>query len=220
MNKLWFWEMQTFIPYSQNNPSSSVVIPAPMSAKPSALQMPSPSVGSFTQLPYHMVVVLKSIPRGDLVEYFFCETSQPVDTKSILHPTKQLPMNFSADSNLLLQPVTRESSLSILAYSFPGFEDVNVCYLKQPCQKILYHIQQNLGIETIKKCQMLMFSSLEMQLLHSNYHDARNGMPHECHDALCVGRGTIEGIEPIEGTHYLKAIFVPQALGLLRIPAL
>lgn len=23
-----------------------------------------------------MVVVLKSIPRGDLVEYFFCETSQ------------------------------------------------------------------------------------------------------------------------------------------------
>uniref|UniRef100_A0A0E0BU36 Uncharacterized protein n=1 Tax=Oryza glumipatula TaxID=40148 RepID=A0A0E0BU36_9ORYZ len=193
MNKLWFWEMQTFIPYSQNNPSSSVVIPAPMSAKPSALQMPSPSVGSFTQLPYYMVVVLKSIPRGDLVEYFFCETSQPV---------------------------TRESSLSILAYSFPGFEDVNVCYLKQPCQKILYHIQQNLGIETIKKCQMLMFSSLEMQLLHSNYHDARNGMPHECHDALCVGRGTIEGIEPIEGTHYLKAIFVPQALGLLRIHAL
>lgn len=28
------------------------------------------------KLPYHMVVVLKSIPRGDLVEYFFCETSQ------------------------------------------------------------------------------------------------------------------------------------------------
>lgn len=45
-------------------------------------------------------------------------------------------------------------------------------------------------------------------------------MPHECHDALCVGRGTIEGIEPIEGTHYLKAIFVPQALGLLRIHAI
>lgn len=44
---------ETFSPYSQDNPSSSVVAPARISAKPSALRMPSPSVGFFTQVIYY-----------------------------------------------------------------------------------------------------------------------------------------------------------------------
>lgn len=44
---------ETFSPYSQDNPSSSVVAPAQISAKPSALRMPSPSVGFFTQVIYY-----------------------------------------------------------------------------------------------------------------------------------------------------------------------
>uniref|UniRef100_A0A0E0MNK5 Uncharacterized protein n=1 Tax=Oryza punctata TaxID=4537 RepID=A0A0E0MNK5_ORYPU len=99
-----------------------------MSAKPSALQMPSPSVGSFTQ---------------GKAPVSHCGDAQINPER--LHRTKQLPTNFSADFNLPVQPVTRESSLNILSYSFTGHEDAN-------------------------------------------------------------DRGTIEDIEPIEGTHYLKAI--------------
>lgn len=69
------WE--TFSPYSQDNPSSSVVAPAQISAKPSALRMPSPSVGFFTQVIYYALsyIFTNVVPcfLSDMkITWYFC----------------------------------------------------------------------------------------------------------------------------------------------------
>ncbi|KAL5224597.1 hypothetical protein ABZP36_011236 [Zizania latifolia] len=208
---------KTFSLYSQNSSSSSVVVPASVSAKPSALRMPSPSIGFFAQ-------GKAPVSHGDTAQRNTerCFTGnissvvkpprykQPVDLKSRPHLTKQLPTNFFAVSNLPVDSAASESTLNVLASSFPGLEDANNCSMKQSLSEnsITYTSK---SVNTNNQEVPAVFSlagngATTQQLSSKDNDDAGNGMPNECNDLSSVGRSTIKDIEPIEDTHYLKAI--------------
>ncbi|KAG8093682.1 hypothetical protein GUJ93_ZPchr0012g20908 [Zizania palustris] len=208
---------KTFSPYSQNSSSSSVVVPASVSAKPSALRMPSPSVGFFAQ--GKAPVSLGDTAQRNIERCFTGNISsvvkpprykQPVDLKSRPHLTKQLPTNLFAVSNLPVDPAASESTLNILASSFPGLEDTNICSMKQSLSEnsITYTSK---SVNTNNQEVPAIFSlagngATTQQLSLEDNDDARNGMPNECNDLASVGWSTIKDIEPIEDTHCLKAI--------------
>uniref|UniRef100_A0A0D9XXB4 Uncharacterized protein n=1 Tax=Leersia perrieri TaxID=77586 RepID=A0A0D9XXB4_9ORYZ len=133
---------RTSSPVSQDNPSSSVVVPSPISTKPSALRMPSPSLGFFAQ---GKAYVSHSDSAKINPERCFSGNipslvkppryKQPLDLKSRFHLSKQLPTNVSDASNLHVQSVNNDSTTKVSVSSFPGLLDANDCSEKQSLSK-------------------------------------------------------------------------------------
>ncbi|XP_066161285.1 uncharacterized protein [Oryza sativa Japonica Group] len=210
---------ETFSPYSQDNPSSSVVAPARISAKPSALRMPSPSVGFFTQ---GKASVSHSDNAQRNPERCFSGNisslvkppryKQPVDPKSRFHLTKQLPTNFSAASSLPVQPATRDPN--VLASSLPGVEDTNVRSLKQSLSESTVPYSEKSGNINYQEMPDDDFSlagnGATTELSFRDNDGGRNIMPNECSVALSVGQDLnaicCSSIEPAEDSCFLKVI--------------
>ncbi|RCV36682.1 hypothetical protein SETIT_8G001800v2 [Setaria italica] len=107
-------ERKNFLPNPQIIPSSSFGGPASNFTKPSALRMPSPSVGFFTQENAH-------VSYGNAAKRNVGNTSsvvkpprykQPEDLNGRVHITKPLSTNCTAASNV--PPVIRESNPNTL----------------------------------------------------------------------------------------------------------
>ncbi|XP_062183447.1 uncharacterized protein LOC133887489 isoform X2 [Phragmites australis] len=191
----------------QISPSSSFGITASTFAKPSALRMPSPSVGFFTQENAH-------VSHGDAAKRnagtcFAGNTSsvvkpprykQPDDLKSGLCQTKPLSTNCTTASSLVL-PVTRESNPNTLV----GPE-------KEPLSKVItiYSVKSgNANNQERPEVDCLLAGSgATPQPLSSEKNDgARNCVPIVYNDTSHVeGSGIIKDIEPIENSYYLKSI--------------
>ncbi|KAB8116257.1 hypothetical protein EE612_057269 [Oryza sativa] len=211
---------ETFSPYSQDNPSSSVVAPARISAKPSALRMPSPSVGFFTQgkaSVSHSGTAQRNPERcfsGNISSVKPPRYKQPVDPKSRFHLTKQLPTNFSAASSLPVQPATSDSTPNVLASSLPGVEDATVCSLKQSLSESTVPYSEKSGNISYQEMPDDDFSlagnGATTELSFRDNDDGRNSMPNECSVALSVGQDLnaicCSSTEPAEDSCFLKVI--------------
>ncbi|CAL4904671.1 unnamed protein product [Urochloa decumbens] len=108
-----------FLPHPKISPSSSFGGSATTVAKPSALRMPSPSLGFFTQESAHLSHGNSAKRMGRCcVENTSSVVKpprykQPEDPKCGIHLTKPLSTNCTAVSNLVL-PVIRESNPNTL----------------------------------------------------------------------------------------------------------
>uniref|UniRef100_A0A0E0J5Q2 Uncharacterized protein n=1 Tax=Oryza nivara TaxID=4536 RepID=A0A0E0J5Q2_ORYNI len=160
---------ETFSPYSQDNPSSSVVAPAQISAKPSALRMPSPSVGFFTQ-------GKASVSHSDNAQR---------------NPERCFSGNISSlvkPLSLPVQPATRDPN--VLASSLPGVEDTNVRSLKQSLsENQMPQFDSSTGIKpSLAYSQLDSNTSLcsEVQLTSSEGPDIDSEMELDTDDAFTV----------------------------------
>ncbi|CAL4996017.1 unnamed protein product [Urochloa decumbens] len=110
---------KNFLPHPKISPSSSFGGSATTVAKPSALRMPSPSLGFFTQESAHLSHGNSAKRMGRCcVENTSSVVKpprykQPEDRKCGIHLTKPLSTNCTAVSNLVL-PVIRESNPNTL----------------------------------------------------------------------------------------------------------
>uniref|UniRef100_A0A0E0MIM0 Uncharacterized protein n=1 Tax=Oryza punctata TaxID=4537 RepID=A0A0E0MIM0_ORYPU len=186
---------ETFSPYSQDNPSSSVVAPARISAKPSALRMPSPSVGFFTQ---GKASVLHS------------DTAQR-------NPERCFSGNISSlvkPPSLPVQAATSDSTPNVLASSLPGVEDANVCSLKQSLSESTVPYSEksvNINYQEMQDDDFsLAGNGAATELSFRDNDGGRNSMPNECSVALSVGQDLsaicCSSIEPAEDSCFLKVI--------------
>uniref|UniRef100_A0A0E0JBQ0 Uncharacterized protein n=1 Tax=Oryza nivara TaxID=4536 RepID=A0A0E0JBQ0_ORYNI len=183
---------ETFSPYSQDNPSSSVVAPARISAKPSALRMPSPSVGFFTQ-------GKASVSHSDNAQR---------------NPERCFSGNISSvkPPSLPVQPATRDPN--VLASSLPGVEDATVCSLKQSLSESTVPYSEKSGNISYQEMPDDDFSlagnGATTELSFRDNDDGRNSMPNECSVALSVGQDLnaicCSSIEPAEDSCFLKVI--------------
>uniref|UniRef100_A0A0D3HH43 Uncharacterized protein n=1 Tax=Oryza barthii TaxID=65489 RepID=A0A0D3HH43_9ORYZ len=184
---------ETFSPYSQDNPSSSVVAPARISAKPSALRMPSPSVGFFTQ-------GKASVSHSDNAQR---------------NPERCFSGNISSlvkPPSLPVQPATRDPN--VLASSLPGVEDTNVRSLKQSLSESTVPYSEKSGNINYQEMPDDDFSlagnGATTELSFRDNDGGRNIMPNECSVALSVGQDLnaicCSSIEPAEDSCFLKVI--------------
>ncbi|XP_040385721.1 endochitinase A-like [Oryza brachyantha] len=204
---------KTFSPVSQDKPSNSVVVPVPMSAKPSALRMPSPSVGFFAQ-------GKTSASHGNTAQnpekcfsgnISSLRYKQPVDLKGRFHLTKWLPSNRSVSSNIPAQPATSDITPKVLASSFTGFENTDACSVKQSLSESIIPYSVNSGNTNIQEIAddgfLLAGNGATTQQLSSvDNNGASNDMPNECNVVTSVEQHTIKDVEPIEGTNNLNVI--------------
>uniref|UniRef100_A0A0E0MBG6 Uncharacterized protein n=1 Tax=Oryza punctata TaxID=4537 RepID=A0A0E0MBG6_ORYPU len=211
---------KNFSPYSQDNPFSSDVAPARISAKPSALRMPSPSVGFFAQgkaSVSHSDTAQGNPERcisGNILSLVKPPRyKQPVDPKSRFHLTKQLPINFSAASNLPVQPVTTDSTPNVLTSSLPGVEDANICSLKQSLSESTIPYSEKSGNRNNQEMPDDDFSlagngaTTELSFRDNG---GINSIPNGCSVSLSVGQDIkaicCSSIEPSEDSCFLKVI--------------
>uniref|UniRef100_A0A0E0RCJ5 Uncharacterized protein n=1 Tax=Oryza rufipogon TaxID=4529 RepID=A0A0E0RCJ5_ORYRU len=185
---------ETFSPYSQDNPSSSVVAPARISAKPSALRMPSPSVGFFTQ-------GKASVSHSGTAQR---------------NPERCFSGNISSvkPPSLPVQPATSDSTPNVLASSLPGVEDATVCSLKQSLSESTVPYSEKSGNISYQEMPDDDFSlagnGATTELSFRDNDDGRNSMPNECSVALSVGQDLnaicCSSTEPAEDSCFLKVI--------------
>ncbi|XP_062203648.1 uncharacterized protein LOC133905878 isoform X2 [Phragmites australis] len=201
---------QIFSPHPQSSPSSSFGGTASTFAKPSALRMPSPSVGFFTQENAHVSLSHSDAAKRNVGRCFARNTSsvvkpprykQPEDLKSSLRLTKPLSTNCHAASNLLVLPVTRESNPNTLVGQEK--ESLSKATITYSTKYQNANNQERPGVDCL-----LTGSGATTQPLSSEKNDgARNSVPTVYNDASHVeGRDVIKEIEHIENSYSLRVI--------------
>ncbi|OEL36680.1 hypothetical protein BAE44_0002300 [Dichanthelium oligosanthes] len=197
---------KNFLPHPQISPSSSFGGPASTFAKPSALRMPSPSVGFFTQENAH--VPHGNVTKTNVGRCFVGNTSsilkppryrQAEDLKSRLDLAKPLSTNCTAASNLVLS-VIRDSNPNTLVASE-----------KEPSSKfITTHLAKSGNANNQERPDvncLLAGNGTTIQPPNPAKNDAaRNSMPVVYSDTSQVERrGISKEIEPLN-SYPLKAV--------------
>ncbi|CAD6250358.1 unnamed protein product [Miscanthus lutarioriparius] len=196
-------------PHPQISPSSPFDSTASKFAKPSALRMPSPSVGFFNQekaLVSHGDAAKRNVGRcfssntsalDKPPRYRQSEESRP-------HLTKQLSTNCTAASNLV-PPVTRESNLkSLVIPEKESLSKVITTYIEKP---------GNVNNQARPKSDFSLAgtgatTTPQPMNLEKN-DDARNSVPLPVvynETSHVEGRGGIREIEPLDNSDSLEAI--------------
>ncbi|KAG0533798.1 hypothetical protein BDA96_04G223900 [Sorghum bicolor] len=193
--------------HPQINPSNPFDSTASKFAKPSALRMPSPSVGFFNQekaFVSHGDTAKRNVGRcfssntsvlDKPPRYRQSEESRP-------HLTKQLSTNCTAASTLV-PPVTRESNLkSLVIPEKESLSKVTTTYLEKP---------GNINNQARPKADFSLSgtgatTTPQPMNLEKN-DDAGNSVPVVYNETSHVeGRGSIREIEPLDNSNSLEAI--------------
>ncbi|CAO2153585.1 unnamed protein product, partial [Urochloa humidicola] len=198
---------KNFLPRPKISPSSSFGGSANTFAKPSALRMPSPSLGFFTQENAHLSHGNAAKKMG---RCFVENTSsvvkpprykQPENPKSGIHVTKPLSNNCTAASNLVL-PVTRENNPNTL-----------VAPEKECSSKFITSTYSAKSGNARRQERpdvncLLAVNMAPVQPASPAKNDAaRDSTPAVCSDTLHVERRDIsKEIEPFENSYPLKVV--------------
>ncbi|WVZ87929.1 hypothetical protein U9M48_034503 [Paspalum notatum var. saurae] len=201
---------KNFVPQPQISPSSAVHGPASTFAKPSALRMPSPSVGFFTQENAHVShgdAAKRNegrcfVGKGNTSVVKPPRYKLPEDLKS-RHLTKPLSTQCTAASKLLVLPVTRESNPNNLVDSKMGSSS----------KAFSAHTAKYGHADNKKRpdvdCLLAGSGATTQPPIPENSDAARNSMPVVYSNTSHVERRPItEEIKPIENCYPNKVISI------------